>query len=54
MWSVVEGWLDDHQRMLIAALAKGLDHRTFFEIGTTVGARPGPSCARLQGTAPAL
>lgn len=37
MWAVVEGWLDDHQRMLIAALAKGLDHRTFFEIGTNRG-----------------
>lgn len=37
MGSVVEGWLDDHQRMLIAALAKGLGYGSFFEIGTNRG-----------------
>jgi predicted O-methyltransferase YrrM len=37
MGATVEGYLDDHQRMLIAALAKGLGHETFFEIGTNRG-----------------
>lgn len=37
MEAVVEGHLDDHQRMLIAALAGCLGARTFFEIGTNRG-----------------
>lgn len=37
MNATVDGYLDDHQRMLIAALAKGLGHETFFEIGTNRG-----------------
>ena len=35
--AVVEGYVEDHQGMLIAALAQGLDARTFFEIGTNRG-----------------
>ncbi len=35
--AVVEGYLDDHQRLMLAALAKGLGARTFFEIGTNRG-----------------
>jgi hypothetical protein len=37
MNTVVEGYIDDHQRMLIAALAKTLGFETFFEIGTNRG-----------------
>ncbi|MCW3041715.1 MAG: class SAM-dependent methyltransferase [Solirubrobacterales bacterium] len=37
MSAKVDGYLDDHQRMLIAALAQGLGFRTFFEIGTNRG-----------------
>jgi predicted O-methyltransferase YrrM len=35
--AVVEGYLDDHQRLVLAALSRGLGCRTFFEIGTNVG-----------------
>lgn len=35
--AVIEGYVEDHQGMLIAALAQGLDARTFFEIGTNRG-----------------
>src|SRR5436190_18063607 len=35
--TVVEGPLDDSHRLLLAALARGLDYRTFFEIGTNRG-----------------
>lgn len=35
--AVVEGYLDDHQRMMLAALAQGLGHESFFEIGTNRG-----------------
>lgn len=35
--AVVEGYVEDHQGMLIAALARGLDARTFLEIGTNRG-----------------
>ena len=34
---VVTGYLDDHQRMLLAALARRTGARTFFEIGTNRG-----------------
>lgn len=34
---VVTGYLDDHQRMLLAALARRTRARTFFEIGTNRG-----------------
>src|ERR1700728_3980266 len=34
---VVEGYIDDYQRLVIAALARGLDCQTFFEIGTSSG-----------------
>jgi predicted O-methyltransferase YrrM len=33
----VEGYIDDHQRAIIAALVGGLGARTFFEIGTSLG-----------------
>ena len=33
----VEGYIDDHQRSIIAALVKALDAKTFFEIGTSLG-----------------
>jgi hypothetical protein len=35
--AVVEGYLDDPQRLVIAGLAGGLGCRTFFEIGTNRG-----------------
>jgi predicted O-methyltransferase YrrM len=35
--TVVEGPIDDSHRLLLAALARGLDSRTFFEIGTNRG-----------------
>lgn len=35
--AVVEGYLDDHQRLMLAALARGLGARSFFEIGTNRG-----------------
>jgi len=35
--AVVEGYLDDHQRLVLAALARGLGCVTFFEIGTNRG-----------------
>lgn len=35
--AVVDGYVDDHQRSIIAALVRGLDCRTFFEIGTSLG-----------------
>lgn len=35
--AVVEGYIDDHQRSIIAALVRGLGCRTFFEIGTNRG-----------------
>ena len=35
--SIVEGYIDDPQRAIIAALVKGLGARTFFEIGTSLG-----------------
>ncbi len=35
--AVVEGYVDDPQRLILAALARGLDCRTFFEIGTNRG-----------------
>jgi hypothetical protein len=35
--AVVDGYLDDHQRLMLAALARGLGARTFFEIGTNRG-----------------
>ena len=34
---VIEGYVEDHQGMLIAALAQGLHAHTFFEIGTNRG-----------------
>lgn len=34
---VVTGYIDDHQRMLLAALARATQARTFFEIGTNRG-----------------
>jgi predicted O-methyltransferase YrrM len=34
---VVEGYIDDYQRLIIAALAQGLEYKTFFEIGTSSG-----------------
>jgi predicted O-methyltransferase YrrM len=34
---VVEGYIDDYQRLVIAALARGLECQTFFEIGTSSG-----------------
>jgi predicted O-methyltransferase YrrM len=33
----VEGYVDDHQRAIIAALVSELGARTFFEIGTSLG-----------------
>lgn len=35
--AVIKGYVEDHQAMLIAALARGLSARTFFEIGTNRG-----------------
>jgi hypothetical protein len=35
--AVVEGYIDDQQRSVIAALVRGLDCHTFFEIGTRRG-----------------
>jgi predicted O-methyltransferase YrrM len=35
--AVIEGYVEDHQGMLIAALAQGLGAGTFFEIGTNRG-----------------
>lgn len=35
--AVVEGYAEDHQGMLVAALARGLNARSFFEIGTNRG-----------------
>jgi len=35
--AVIEGYVEDHQGMLIAALARGLQAGTFFEIGTNRG-----------------
>lgn len=35
--TIVEGPIDDSHRLLLAALARGLDSRTFFEIGTNRG-----------------
>jgi len=35
--AVIEGYVEDHQGMLIAALAQGLSAITFFEIGTNRG-----------------
>jgi predicted O-methyltransferase YrrM len=35
--AVVEGYLDDPQRSIIAALIRGLGSETFFEIGTSLG-----------------
>jgi predicted O-methyltransferase YrrM len=35
--SVVEGYIDDPQRSLVAALVRGLECRSFFEIGTSLG-----------------
>ncbi|HEV2819689.1 MAG TPA: class I SAM-dependent methyltransferase [Solirubrobacteraceae bacterium] len=35
--AVVEGYIDDHQRLMLAALARGLHCRSFFEIGTNRG-----------------
>ena len=35
--AIVEGPIDDSHRLLLAALARGLDCRTFFEIGTNRG-----------------
>jgi len=35
--AVMEGYLDDHQRLVLAALARGMGCRTFFEIGTNRG-----------------
>lgn len=38
LWEArVEGYLEDQQRLLLAALARGLGCRTFFEIGTNRG-----------------
>lgn len=34
---ILEGFLEDPHRLLLAALARGLDARTFFEIGTNRG-----------------
>ena len=48
--TIVEGPLDDSHRLLLAALARGLGYRTFFEIGTNRGwttwtvARNNPEC----------
>lgn len=36
-YTVVEGPIDDSHRLLLAALAKGLSAKTFFEIGTNRG-----------------
>lgn len=33
----VEGYIDDHQRSIVAALAGALGAQTFFEIGTSLG-----------------
>lgn len=35
--AIVEGYLDDYQRLVLAALVAGLGCRTFFEIGTNRG-----------------
>jgi predicted O-methyltransferase YrrM len=35
--AVVEGYIDDYQRSVVAALVRGLKCRTFFEIGTNRG-----------------
>ena len=35
--AVVDGYVDDHQRLLLAALCRGLGCRSFFEIGTNQG-----------------
>jgi predicted O-methyltransferase YrrM len=35
--AVVAGYVDDHQRLVLAALSAGLGCRTFFEIGTNRG-----------------
>jgi hypothetical protein len=35
--AVIEGYVEDHQGMLVAALAQGLQARSFFEIGTNRG-----------------
>lgn len=35
--AVIEGYVEDHQGMLIAALGQGLGARAFFEIGTNRG-----------------
>lgn len=35
--AIVEGYLEDPHRLLLAALARGLGSRTFFEIGTNRG-----------------
>src|SRR5436853_6068875 len=35
--AIVEGPIDDSHRQLLAALARGLECRTFFEIGTNRG-----------------
>ena len=35
--SVVAGYIDDAQRSIIAALVNGVEARTFFEIGTSLG-----------------
>lgn len=35
--AVIEGYIEDHQVMLIAALAQGLGAKTFFEFGTNRG-----------------
>ncbi len=38
LWdAVVEGYLEDQQRLVLAALARGLGCQTFFEIGTNRG-----------------
>lgn len=38
--AIVEGYLDDQQRLVLAALARGTGARTFFEIGTNRGRTP--------------
>lgn len=35
--AVVEGYVDDYQRLVLAALCRGLGCRSFFEIGTSYG-----------------
>lgn len=57
--AVVEGYVDDPQRLILAALARGLDCRTFFEIGTNRGrttwtvARNNPDLVLTLDVAPA-